>query len=346
MFILKSENVMKIGLTFDLRSWYLNHGYSMEETAEFDKEETIAAIEGTLQGMGFSTERIGNLFELTARLAAGDKWDLVFNIAEGLYGDGRESVVPALLDQYRIPYIFSGPAIMSLSLNKHLARIAVEAAGVPVSPGRLISHADEIDDRGLCYPLFVKPVSEGTGKGITTRSKVGDHVRFRDRVLMILAGYNQPVLVEEYLPGREFTVGITGSGKTSRAIGGMEVICHNNMPYSVEVKENYESYVKYAPIPEELRDECFSVAVKAWNALMAVDGGRVDLRTDRNGRVCFIEANPLAGLNPLHSDLPILARMNGIEYEYLLRMIVDAAFERLGINNEKKVLHTVQQAGA
>ena len=151
--------------------------------------------------------------------------------------------------------------------------------------------------------------------------------------MMVIEGYNQPALVEEYLPGREFTVGITGSGKSSKAIGGMEVICHDNLPYSVEVKENYESYVKYSPIPDEVRDECYSVAIQSWNALMAVDGGRVDLKTDRHGRVCFIEANPLAGLNPVHSDLPILARMYGIEYDDLLRMIIDAAFIRLGLKN-------------
>jgi D-alanine-D-alanine ligase len=337
---------MKVGITFDLRTCYLDHGYSMEETAEFDKEETIIAIESSLQRMGFETERIGNIFELTARLAAGDKWDIVFNIAEGLFGDGRESVVPALLDQYKIPYIFSGPAVMSLSLNKHLARVAVESAGVPVSPGRLISNLDDIDDTGLTYPLFVKPVSEGTGKGITTMSMVNDYTRLREQVMRVLSGYNQSALVEEYLPGREFTVGIIGSGNETRALGGMEVICHNDIPYSVEVKENYQSYVKYSQIPEELRDECFSVAVKAWNALLAVDGGRVDLRTDRYGRACFIEANPLAGLNPLHSDLPILAHMNGIEYHELLKRIVDAAFKRIGIKHEKKVLHTLQQTGS
>ena len=343
--ILKSEGIMKIGITFDLRTWYLDHGYSMEETAEFDKEETIVAIESSLQRMGFETERIGNIFELTRRLAEGCSWDLVFNIAEGLYGDGRESVVPALLDQYRIPYVFSGPAVMSLSLNKHLARVAVESAGVPVSPGRLIGNRDEIDDTGLSYPLFVKPVSEGTGKGITNMSKVNDPFRFKEQVEKIITQYNQPALVEEYLPGREFTVGITGSGKETRVLGGMEVICHDNMPYSVEVKENYQSFVKYAPIPDDLVDECYDVAVRAWNALMAVDGGRVDLRADRHGRVCFIEANPLAGLNPLHSDLPILAHMNGIDYHDLLKRIVDAALERHGLGNEKKVLHTLQQSG-
>ncbi|MCK7521608.1 MAG: hypothetical protein MZV64_29965 [Ignavibacteriales bacterium] len=154
----------------------------MEETAEFDKEETIAGIEGSLRKMGFETERIGNIFELTRKLADGEKWDIVFNISEGLYGDGRESVVPALLDQYKIPYVFSGPVIMGLSLNKYLARITVEAAGVPVSPGIIITDPAYIDDSGLVYPLFVKPVSEGTGKGITSKSKVSNRNELIDLV--------------------------------------------------------------------------------------------------------------------------------------------------------------------
>ena len=322
---------MKVGIAFDLRSWYLDHGFSMEETAEFDKEETISAIEQGLQSMGFSTERIGNIFELTEKLVNGSRWELVFNITEGLYGDGRESAVPALLDQYRIPYVFSGPAIMSLSLNKHLARIAVSAAGVPVSPGKLITSEEDISDAGLIYPLFVKPVSEGTGKGITARSRVNNFNELETLVKSLLKTYNQPALIEEYLPGREFTVGITGAGSDSIPIGGMEVICRDDLPYSVEVKENYLDYVTYQKIPHELQAECNNVAVSAWKALMAVDGGRVDLKADRNGRICFIEANPLAGLNPIHSDLPILARMSGIEYQQLLEMIMEAALKRLGL---------------
>jgi len=128
---------MKIGITFDLRSWYIDRGYSMDETAEFDKQETIDALEESLKLMGHQTEPVGNTFQLIEALAAGKKWDMVFNITEGLFGDGRESVVPAILDQYKIPYVFSGPVIMGISLNKHLAKLVVAAAGVPVSPGCL-----------------------------------------------------------------------------------------------------------------------------------------------------------------------------------------------------------------
>jgi D-alanine-D-alanine ligase len=320
---------MKIGLTYDLRSWYLDRGYSMEETAEFDKKDTIDAIDHALVALGYETELIGNVFQLIDALSEGRRWDLVFNIAEGLYGDGRESVVPAILDQYKIPYVFSGPVIMGLSLNKHLAKLVVAAAGVPVSPGILINTPDEAESCAMQYPLFIKPVSEGTGKGITEKSLVRSKEELISVVKWITGEYNQPALVEEYLPGREFTVGLTGSGSDTTAIGGMEIICSGDLPYSVEVKENYQEYCRYIPLDNDIADECRDVAVRAWKALNAVDAGRIDLKADKNGRICFIEANPLAGLNPVHSDLPILSRMYGIEYQALIEMIMRSAVSRI-----------------
>jgi D-alanine-D-alanine ligase and related ATP-grasp enzymes len=320
---------MKVGLTYDLRSWYIDRGYSMDETAEFDKQETVDAIDNSLKQMGHETEPIGNVFQLIEVIAAGKKWDIVFNIAEGLYGDGRESVVPAILDQYKIPYVFSGPVIMGLSLNKHLAKLVVAAAGVPVSPGCLITESKDLNKCKLKYPLFVKPVSEGTGKGITEKSLVNSSEELAKMVEWILTEFRQPALVEEYLPGREFTVGVVGYKEEAAAIGGMEVMTANNLPYSVEVKENYQNYCKYKPLDADIIDECKSVALSAWKALNAVDAGRVDLKADRNGKICFIEANPLAGLNPIHSDLPILSRMYGIEYQTLMEMIMKAAIKRM-----------------
>jgi len=320
---------MKIGLTFDLRSWYTDRGYPLEDTAEFDKQETVDALDESLRKMGYETEQVGNAFQVIEALASGKKWDLVFNIAEGLYGDGRESVIPAILDQYRIPYVFSGPVIMGLSLNKHLTKVIVSASGVPVSPGILIADIKDIGKCKMDFPLFVKPVSEGTGKGITAKSLVHSKEELKSMVEWIISSFNQPALVEEYLPGREFTVGVIGSGESAKAIGGMEVMCADNLPYSVEVKENYQQYCTYKPLDADIVDECKEVALGAWRAIGAVDGGRVDLKANRNGKICFIEANPLAGLNPVHSDLPILARMYGIEYQQLMEMIMDSAIQRL-----------------
>jgi len=319
---------MKIGLTYDLRSWYLDRGYSMEDTAEFDKQDTIDAIDESLQKMGFETDTIGNCFQLIDALAAGSKWDLVFNIAEGLYGDGRESVVPAILDQYRIPYVFSGPVILGISLNKYLTRLIVSAAGVPVSPGMLISNKEDIAKCRLEYPLFIKPVSEGTGKGITEKNLIKSPAELKEMAEYILTRYNQPAIVEEYLPGREFTVGVIGSGEDTVAIGGMEIECRNNYPYSVEYKENYKEYCKYIPMAQELSEECKTVALNAWKALGGVDAGRVDVKADRSGKMYLLEVNPLAGLHPVHSDLPILSGMIGIDFQQLMEMIMKSALKR------------------
>jgi D-alanine-D-alanine ligase len=300
----------------------------MEDTAEFDKQETVDALDSALRKIGFETEQVGNCFQLVEALASGKRWDLVFNIAEGLYGDGRESVVPAILDQYKIPYVFSGPVIMGVSLNKYLTRLIVSAAGVPVSPGMLISELSEIEKCNLTYPLFIKPVSEGTGKGITEKSLVNNKIELIEMAEWILTRFNQPALVEEYLPGREFTVGVIGTGEESFYIGGMEIFCKDNLPYSVEVKENYQEYCSYTLINESLTKGCKKVALNVWKALGCVDAGRVDLKADRSGRICFIEVNPLAGLNRVHSDLPILSRMCGVEYQSLIEMIMKASLKR------------------
>jgi D-alanine-D-alanine ligase len=147
----------------------------------------------------------------------------------------------------------------------------------------------------------------------------------------LLKAYNQPVLIEEYLPGREFTVGVTGNGAEAKVTGGMEVICKDNLPYSVEVKENYENYVQYRVYDEDMRAECDAVALGAWRALGAVDAGRVDMKADRHGTMCFIEVNPLAGMNPVHSDLPMLSRMNGLAFSTLMEMIMNSAKKRYGL---------------
>jgi D-alanine-D-alanine ligase len=300
----------------------------MEDTAEFDKQDTVDAIDGSLRKMGFETESIGNCFQLINALDEGKKWDLVFNIAEGLYGDGRESVVPAILDQYSIPYVFSGPVILGVSLNKHLTRLVMSAAGIPVSPGILVSEPGDVAKCNLSYPLFIKPVSEGTGKGITEKSLIKSPRELKEMAEYLLTRFRQPALVEEYLPGREFTVGVVGSGEETVTIGGMEIECKDNLPYSVEFKENYQLYCKYLPMPEEIWHECKSVSVNVWNALGGVDAGRVDLKADRSGKICFMEVNPLAGLHPIHSDLPILARLTGTDYQSLMEMIMKSAIKR------------------
>ncbi len=322
---------MKIGLTYDLRSDYLNQGYSLEETAEFDKESTIAGIETAIQALNHETIRIGNARQLIKSLEEGQRWDLVFNIAEGLFGEGRESLVPALLDMYKIPYTFSGPVTLGISLNKAFAKQIVRDSAINTPAFYVVTKAADIEKVQLTYPLFAKPISEGTGKGVDNKSVINSKDELFSVCTKLLKKFNQPVLVEEFLPGREFTIGILGTGEEAYVPGAMEIIYKlKDTPqiYSYNTKENYEDVVDYIPVTGVMLDECKSVALGAWKALNCFDGGRVDVKIDRLGKVSFIEVNPLAGLNPITSDLPILCRKNGVSYQKLISEVLNSAIKR------------------
>lgn len=326
---------MKIGITFDLRTAYLAMGFSEDETAEFDRDETIQAIENTLRELGHETERIGHIKELAAALVAGKRWDLVFNIAEGMYGIGREAQVPALLDAYRIPYTFSDPLVMSLTLDKGMTKRVVRDAGVPTSDFFVAATADDAAKAPFGPPWFVKPVAEGTGKGITPASIVRERDVLAARVAELLKTYRQPVLIEPYLSGREFTVGIVGTGEEARAIGSMEVILLSNAEqgvYSYVNKEFCEDRVEYRlvrPGDDPVVAASERIALDAWRVLGCRDAGRIDIRCDGENRPQFMEVNPLAGIHPEHSDLPIICGKVGLPYRDLLGAIVDSAAARI-----------------
>ena len=453
---------MRIGLTYDLRSDYLAEGYSEEETAEFDRPDTIDAIESALRSLGHETDRIGHARRLVERLAAGDRWDLVFNIAEGLRGFGREAQVPALLDLYGVPYTFSDPLVLALTLHKGMTNHVVRDLGLPVAPFAVVadeadlaaletqeshaeaaegaedaekkeigfdardpepetrnteaalgteeshaeaaqraedaekketgfevrnpkseirnlepetrnteaalgteeSHAEaaegaedaekkeigfeardpepgtrnlEPGTRNLKpgtrnrFPLFVKPVAEGTGKGITAASKVSNPQELASACAAIWARFGQPALIETFLPGRELTVGILGTGPDAEAIGALEVTLLENAEagvYSYQNKELCEELVRYTLAEDALADEAMALALAVWRGLGCRDGGRVDLRAGADGRLRFLEVNPLAGLHPRHSDLPILCSQRGIPYVELIGRIVRSALQR------------------
>lgn len=323
---------MKIGLTFDLRSDYLKAGYSAEETAEFDKEETIDGIENSLNEIGFYTERIGNVQSLIKALQAGKKWDIVFNICEGMYGEGRESLVPALLDAYKIRYVFSGPVTLGISLNKAFSKHIIRDAGILTPDFFVVHKIDDVDNCNLSFPLFAKPVAEGTGKGIEKQSVITTAEELKEVSRKLLRKFRQPVLIETFLSGREFTVGVVGNGNEARIIGAMEIIYEHKDEniYSMYNKENYESFVNYEKVTGDLLNQCADISLNAWKVLNCFDGGRVDLRADEEGNLNFLEINPLAGLNHIHSDLPIMAKMNGISFTELINQIVNAAISRYG----------------
>ena len=163
---------MLIGLTYDLRDEYLAMGFGEEEAAEFDSLRTVEAIEAELQNLGHRTERIGHVRNLVGLLAANRSWDLVFNIAEGVGGFGRESQVPGLLEAYDIPYTFSDPLTLAVSLHKGMAKHVLRDLGVPTPDFVVVESMADVMAVDLPCPLFAKPVAEGTGKGITAGSRI------------------------------------------------------------------------------------------------------------------------------------------------------------------------------
>ena len=219
---------MHVGLTYDLKAEHIALGVSPEDAAEFDKEETIAGIEAALRSLGHETDRIGHARALVKRLEAGDRWDAVFNICEGLRGVAREAQVPAILELYDVPYVFSDPLVLAMTLHKGMTKRVVRDAGVPTSDFCVYETAEDL--RGLRFgaPFFVKPVAEGTGKGCSAKSIVRDPAALPGVCDALVARFGQPALVEPFLAGREFTVGITGTGRQARILASMEIVLLDN----------------------------------------------------------------------------------------------------------------------
>ena len=323
---------MKIGITYDLRDDYLAEGYGEEETAEFDHPKTIAAIEEALRDLGYETDRIGHIRALAKRLVAGERWDLVFNIAEGLRGFGREAQVPALLDAYDIPYTFSDPLLLTLTLHKGMTKRVIRDLGIPTPAFAVIESPEEIAGIQLPFPLFAKPIAEGTGKGVTAASKIADRAELEEVCLTLLKTFRQPVLVESFLPGREFTVGIIGTGAAAFAPAVLEVHFLKTAErevYSYLNKEEWHGRIEYRLADDPMAKLAEKTALAAWRGLGCRDGGRIDLRADAEGIPQFMEVNPLAGLRPGHSDLPILCELAGMPYRELIAGIMRSALERV-----------------
>jgi D-alanine-D-alanine ligase len=325
---------MRIGLTYDLREDYAGRGLPEEALAEFDSPETIAGLEAALAANGHEPERIGHVRALAARLVEGHRWDLVFNIAEGLSGRSREAQVPALLEAFDQAYTFSDPLTQAAGLDKAVAKRLVRDAGIPTAPFAVLETDSDARACELPFPVFVKPIAEGTGKGCERASKALDRKALVQVARRLRARFGQPALAEPFLAGREFTVGIIGNGAGARIIGVMEIELLANAEaevYSFVNKELCDDRVLYRLADDPEGQEAGRVALAAYRALGCRDAARLDIRSDAAGRPHFLEVNTLAGLHPTHSDLPILSAKAGMSFEALIGAIVEAAAERQGL---------------
>ena len=318
-----------------------------DEYAEWDSAETIDAVARALGRYG-EVIRLEARDDFPARLRA-ERPDIVFNIAEGLRGPNREAHVPAICEFYGIPYSGSDPFTLALCLDKARTKEILRANDVPTADwalARSVGDVERIVARGWTYPLFAKPVHEGSSKGITERNLAADAPALRVIVRELLERYEQPVLVETFLPGAEFTCGVLGNGAGARVlpIVGMnfDSLPAGALPiYGFEAKwlwdrpENpLDIFSCPARIPEPLRAEIEDVVLRAYMALGCRDWSRVDVRLDATGRANIVEVNPLPGILPDPADnscLPKAARAAGLDYDGLIGAALEAAAARQGV---------------
>jgi D-alanine-D-alanine ligase len=318
-----------------------------DEFAEWDSAETIDAVARARARHG-EVVRLEARDDFPERLRA-ERPDIVFNIAEGLRGPNREAHVPAICEFYGVPYSGSDPFTLALCLDKARTKEVLRAHGVPTADwmlARSVADLDRLAARRWEFPLFAKPVHEGSSKGITERNLIADADALAGVVVELLERYEQPVLVETFLPGAEFTCGVLGNGAEA-AVLPIVAIDFGSLPagalpiYGFEAKWLWDRPEKPldifecpANVPDALRAEIEDVVLRAYSVLGCRDWSRIDVRLDAAGRVNVVEANPLPGILPDPADnscLPKAARAAGLDYDALIGACLRAAGARLGV---------------
>jgi D-alanine-D-alanine ligase len=330
----KRTERLKVGFSFNVKRTAADPASGDgDEEAEYDSPKTLQAIREAIASHGHEVVDLEATQDLPLQLAS-TPVDVVFNIAEGFKGRSRESQVPALLELLDIPYTGSDPAALSVSLDKAVAKRMVRTHGILTPDYVVMQTGKERLPRELGFPLLVKPVAEGTSKGVTKKSIVRNEVELREVARELIAKYRQPALVEAYVAGREFTVGMLGE-RRPRVLPPMEIVfldAADPTPiYSFEMKQDWNEKIRYdTPArlsPREL-DRLEKAAREVFSALGCRDLARVDFRMDEEGRIYFIECNPLPGLAPGWSDLVLIAQSAGISYRDLIGEILAFAIRR------------------
>lgn len=328
------KKALQIGIVYNLKKGIKTE--VIDEEAEYDSIDTVLAIKAALETQGH------NVILLEADKSLPDKLrdthiDIAFNIAEGFGGRCREAQVPAILNFYGIPYTGSDETTLCIALDKALTKKLLSLHKIRTPKYILISPEKTKISLNLKYPVIVKPNAEGSSKGISDKSIVKSAKELRALVNKNLNLYRSSMLAEEYIEGREFTVGIIGNGKDTKVLPPMEIIYkketqENFHVYSYNVKQNYKEYIDYkcpASLTEEQEKEMIDMSAKIYDILGCRDFSRIDYRMSEDGKIYFIEINPLPGLAPGYSDYPMLAEKSGIEYTVLVNSILQAALSRL-----------------
>jgi D-alanine-D-alanine ligase len=317
--------------------------FSPDFGSEFDSAETIGAITGALRRYCDEVVVIEADRQFIGRLLK-EKVDIVFNIAEGFQGVSREAQVPAILDFLEIPYTGSGVLTLSLCLDKAKTKEILSYHRIPTPAFQLFSSPRDILDPALNFPLIVKPNHEGSAKGIQSSNLVRSTAGLYKKVEEIFEEYRQEVLVEEFIEGREITVGILGMDAPEvlplLELDFSECRKRGEPFYTWNVKE-YQGinsrfpdpkFICPAEVDKKTKTLLEALALRTYRCFDCCDFGRVDIRLDRNNRPFILEVNPLSGLDPKESNIVMMAACAGISYEDLIGRILGSALKRYGEN--------------
>jgi D-alanine-D-alanine ligase len=333
----RKSGPLRVGFTYNVKRVkpVAADGTALEDSeAEYDSPTTLQAIREAIASWGHEVVDLEATAELPSVLAS-TPLDIVFNIAEGFKGRNRESQVPAMLELLDIPYTGSDPATLSIALDKALAKKIVRQAGIHTPNFQLMHTGKErLDKQFTSFPLIVKPVAEGSSKGVVSKSVCHNEAELREVVKEIVTKYQQPALIEEYIGGREFTVGLLGE-RRPRVLPPMEIVFldrEDKTPlYSFQHKLDWNDRIRYdapAKIEPALLEKLKAAARSSFMALGCRDVARIDFRMDDKGRIYFIECNPLPGLTPGWSDLVLIAQGAGMDYRGLIGEIMAPAIRR------------------
>lgn len=310
-----------------------------DSQAELDSEQTVFAIRESLLSAGHQVTLIEGSLPNLLQLV-GESVDIAFNVCEGHRGRNREAHVPAVLEMINVPVTGSDVLTLAASLDKPTTKKLLQYSQVPTPKFQVFYSAMDVLSAELVFPLFVKPAHEGSSMGISADSKVSTEAELRERVAYVTKNYHQPALVEEFIVGREFTVGVMGNDELI-TLPVMEISFANvpgesNGIYSYQYKKEWTARSNFlcpAPISDFAARELQETAKQAYRAVGCRDLGRVDFRVAEDGTPYVIEINPLPGLAPGYSDFPVAAEAAGLTYPELINRILDYALHRYQIRS-------------
>jgi len=342
---------LKVALTYNIKpeekdpsllnSTKVNKDELDDMFAEWDTWETINALRDALALYNevVLIEADNNAFENLKR----EKPDIVFNVAEGLLGTSREAQIPAMLDFLNIPYTGSDPWTLTTCLNKGRAKEVLTHYNIPNPKFKVIKKVEDFIPSEFNFPIFIKPISEGSSKGIYNRSLVTSPEQVNGTIENMLSQYKQDLLVEEYLPGKEFTVAILGNNTEAEVLPIIEMD-FTALPEGVNPFYSYEAkwildapnnpldiYICPANIEQQLTEKIEETALRTYHALDCKDWSRIDMRLDSSGIPNIIEINPLPGVLPdprNNSSYPKAARARGLSYDEVINSVLAAALKR------------------